>query len=141
MRTRHVVTGFLEREGRVLLLRRSVSATTYPGLWAGVSGYVEASPPEQVRREILEETGYGANDVELLVTGEPIFLEDESCDTEWVIHPFLFRVHTAGDPVLNDEHSEWKWVEPSGLATEETVQGLAEAYERLCSSANETCPD
>ena len=131
MHKRHVVTVFLEREGKILLLLRSQTAATYAGLWAGVSGYIEQPPPEQADREVQEETGYLPEVTELVTTGEPLVLEDPALDREWVIHPFLLRLHSEDPPHLNHEHSDWRWIDPTALASLPTVPGLEETLKRV----------
>jgi translation initiation factor 2B subunit (eIF-2B alpha/beta/delta family) len=121
-----VVTAFLERpDGSVLLLRRSPDASTYPDLWAGVSGYLEGDDPlERAYVEIEEETGIGRDQVELVGAGPALRVDD---DGGWVVHPFLFRTVDA-DARLNAENSEASWVAPRELAELETVPGLCDAY-------------
>jgi len=63
---KHVVTCFLESDGKILLLRRSRQVGSYQGKWAGVSGYVESPPDKQAMIEIGEETGLEAGDILLL---------------------------------------------------------------------------
>jgi ADP-ribose pyrophosphatase YjhB (NUDIX family) len=92
MRDVHVVTCFLLRRGEeganeVLLLRRSERVGTYRGLWAGVSGYLEAkSQLEQAYREMEEEVGLRSEDLRLLAEGEPLVVPDERVDTRWTVH-------------------------------------------------------
>jgi len=66
----HVATCFLRNRGEVLLVRRPDEAPTYPGRWAGVSGYVEddESPEAAARREVAEETGIEHTEFEDLDT-------------------------------------------------------------------------
>ena len=101
MRTRHVVTCFLEREGRVLLLRRSQRVSTYRDKWAAVSGSVETIPVEAAWSELREETGLGPADLDLLATGEPLEVTDGG--TRWIVHPFRFRITGTGRLRLNWE--------------------------------------
>jgi translation initiation factor 2B subunit (eIF-2B alpha/beta/delta family) len=119
-----VVTAFLERaDGRVLVLRRAKSARTYPGVWSGVSGYLEGLEPlERAYVEIEEETGLGRADVELTAVGRPFRVE------EWLVHPFLFRCLRPQPVTLNDENSAAQWVQPGALRELETVPALEEAY-------------
>ena len=123
-----VVTAFLERpDGRVLLLRRADQASTYPGRWAGVSGYLENGDAlAQAYHELEEETGLKEADVELAGTGPPVVAADE--EGRWVVHPFLFRTGDAAEIRLNEESAESEWVEPAALAERETVPALADAY-------------
>jgi translation initiation factor 2B subunit (eIF-2B alpha/beta/delta family)/8-oxo-dGTP pyrophosphatase MutT (NUDIX family) len=121
-----VVTAFLERpDGSVLVLRRSERTSTYPGLWAGVSGYLEDGDPlGQAYAEVEEETGVARDRLELVGAGPALRVENGN---GWIVHPFLFRTR-ATDVRLNDESSDADWVAPGELAERETVPGLADAY-------------
>jgi 8-oxo-dGTP pyrophosphatase MutT (NUDIX family) len=120
----HVVTCFLMRRGKVLILRRSGKVGTYKCKWAGVSGYVEKGekPSETAFKEIREETGLAAPCVELVREGPalPIAM------TNFVVHPFLFEVK-RGRIRLDWEHSESRWIRPSELGRFGTVPGLGAA--------------
>lgn len=136
MRDVHVVTCFLLRRGEggdeVLLLRRSERVGTYRGRWAGVSGYLEAeSPLEQAYREMEEEVGLARDGVRLLAEGEPLTVLDESIDTRWTVHPFLFELDRPERVRLDWEHTESRWVRPQEVPNLETVPGLAEALARV----------
>jgi len=142
MHTRRVVTCFLEHQGRLLLLRRSQKVRTYRGKWAGVSGSIEresSSALEQAFKEIAEETGMGAEDVELLRAGEPLEVVDsehalstaEGSAVKWLVYPFLFRVVHPTNIRLDWEHSECRWIYPEELPQLDTVPRLKETWERL----------
>jgi predicted aconitase with swiveling domain/8-oxo-dGTP pyrophosphatase MutT (NUDIX family) len=123
VKERRVVTAFLRRDGRILVLRRSQRVGTYRGRWAGVSGSLEGDeePEDRARAEIAEETGL---DVSRLVARGPV-LPVRDGDLLWSVHPFLFDV--AGEPTLDWEHTEARWVPPQGIEELDTVPGLADA--------------
>lgn len=127
-----VVTCFLRSGASVLLIRRSDAASTYPGRWAGVSGYVEgdADDPAAVladaRREIREETGLRDGDVSLVRAGDPFDVSAEAGDA-WRVHPFLFDVDSR-DLAPNEEVAESEWVHPTAIHDRETVPDLWRAY-------------
>jgi 8-oxo-dGTP pyrophosphatase MutT (NUDIX family) len=143
MRDIQVVTCFLLRGGEdgpstssgqaeILLLRRSDRVSTYRGLWAAVSGYLEVeSPLEQAYREIEEEVGLGRGDVRLLTQGEPLVVPDETIDTRWSVHPFLFEALRPECLRLDWEHTESRWVRVEEMGGLETVPALAEALARV----------
>ncbi len=136
MEERHVVTCFLIRAGAgggddVLILRRSARVGTYRGRWAGVSGYVEAEPVAQARREIVEETGLRPEETTLLKEGKPLAFTDEELDVRWVVHPFLFRASPDASVSIDWEHVEARWVRPEQLSEYETVPRLKEALARV----------
>lgn len=123
-----VVTCFLERHGRILLLRRSHRVGSYAGLWAGVSGYVEHVPLEQAVREICEELGVRVEDITLRAVGPPVPVDDTDQRRYWLVYPFLFRAPPAFSPKPNWETVETRWVDPAAIAEYETVPGLQQVF-------------
>ncbi|MFC5367549.1 NUDIX domain-containing protein [Salinirubrum litoreum] len=130
----HVVTCFLRNAEAVLLVRRAADASTYPGLWAGVSGYVEGDPDQtepDARRETREETGLTDADLRLVRAGEPLQIDDAGgSDDVWIVHPYLFETATR-TVTPNPEIAETAWVQPTAILDRETVPGLWDAYRRV----------
>ena len=123
----HVVTCFLRRGGRVLVLKRSQRVGTHKGLWAGVSGYVEMGeqPRETAFKELREEVSALVGQFRLVREAPPITFEDPPSGKVWTVHPFLFD--DLGVDVHTDwEHTEHRWVRPEELGTLETVPRLEE---------------
>src|SRR6185312_11725569 len=119
-----VVTCFVMRadhgHDEVLLAQRSQRVRTYRGAWAGISGYVEpgVTPLEQAYTELQE-------DVELLLTGEPIAFRDDMLAQSWVVHPFLFRLVHPEHLRSDWEATQFKWYDPPEVETLATVPRLA----------------
>ena len=132
MDKRHVVTVFLEQEGKILLLRRSDRVASYRGKWAGVSGSVDGgSPLMQAMTEVLEETGLKSSDVKFVKAGREFEVRDSGRTTTWVVHPFLFEALTLEHFRLDWEHSDHKWIRPLDLELFETVPSLKESLDRV----------
>jgi len=125
-----VVTSFLERaDGRILLLERSEKVGSFRGHWAGVSGFLEtATPLEQAFREILEETGLGAADLDLLNEGAPVLARDGA--RVFIVHPFRFRARRT-DVRLDWEHTRAEWVDPAEIRRRPTVPKLDRVWESV----------
>jgi 8-oxo-dGTP pyrophosphatase MutT (NUDIX family) len=126
----HVVTCFLMRRGRLLILRRSEKVGTYRCLWAGVSGYIEKGerPVDTAFKEVREETNLAAPGIVLVREGPALPI----AFTNFVVHPFLFEVK-RGRIRLDWEHSERRWIRPSELWRFGTVPGLAAALRSVLS--------
>ncbi len=121
----HVVTCFLRREGRVLILKRSQDVRTNKGRWAGVSGYVEPGeePLETAYKELEEETSARPDQLRLVNAGEVQHFLDEEHDIAWAVHPFLFD-DLGVEVRLDWEHTDYAWIEPDKLGEYRTVGGL-----------------
>lgn len=130
---RQVVTAFLTRGHQVLLLQRGDRVRTYKGLWAGVSGSIEAgrSPIEQAIQEIEEETGLSYSEAVPVLAGRPFHFVDESIGRRWMVHPFRFRVAGDAPIVLDWENSEAVWTEPDQIERLPTVPRLIDAWRRV----------
>lgn len=125
---RHVVTSFLTHGGKVLILKRSNEVGSFPGRWAGVSGYVEGfeDPVERARSEVLEETGITSH--RLADEGEVVLARGREGNVVWAVHPFLFHVDET-EVTLDWENVEHRWILHEDLRDYETVPKLREALE------------
>jgi ADP-ribose pyrophosphatase YjhB (NUDIX family) len=120
------VSAAIFRNGQLLVVRRAKPASgqifTLPG------GVVEAGETlvEAVRREVREETALEIAPVSLAGHREFIVRDD----AERVARHFIilaFSAHwVAGEPALNDELAEYRWVEPAAVAQMRTTEGLYE---------------
>src|SRR5215813_4650357 len=123
------------RDGKVLVVRRARAPAN--GVFSLPGGVVETGETlhEAVAREVLEETGLTIEPVALAGYRETIIRDgDNQVERHFVILPFAAR-WVAGEPVLNEELSEWRWVDQAEIATLPTTPGLAAivaaAFERL----------
>lgn len=125
------VTSFVAYSGRVLLLKRSGSMPTMPGLWGAVSGIMceGESPISRALAEIREETG--------MVLVRPVSWSMEipvpaGAGLTVRVQSFLFLA--SGDTVrLNRENDEYRWILPRHVRRYDTVPHLAETlFGLLC---------
>lgn len=128
---RQAVTGFVYREGKVLVLKRAADMRRFPGLWAGCSGIIDPgeSPEEAMVRELLEETRLT---LVKMVMGQP--LRAPGRQVCWDLTPF--RITATGQVVLDGENDDWQWVEPAGLGDLESVPDLVELWNRVAGLAS-----
>jgi len=122
---REVVASFLEREGRILVVRRSEKVGSFRGKWSGISGFLEGSDPEaHARREVEEETGI--TDLRPIARG-PVVRSRGTDTAVYAIHPFRFEA-PRGDVRLDWENVEYRWLPPHELESLDAVPKLVAAY-------------
>jgi 8-oxo-dGTP diphosphatase len=120
------VSAAIFRDGKVLLVRRARSPGK--GFYSLPGGRVEFGESLQVAlaREVDEETGLRIDIVGL--AGWREVLPGGPGDGHYVILSFAAR-WTAREPVLNDEHDDFKWLEPGAFGDLRLTSGLLEVVE------------
>jgi len=133
------VSAAIVRDGKVLVVRRArnpaLSLYTLPG------GVVETGETllQAVAREVREETALTIEPVALAGHREAIVRDAQGrVERHFVILCFAAR-WLAGEPVLNEELNDARWLDPAELSRLRTTEGLAEivaaAIERLARPA------
>jgi 8-oxo-dGTP diphosphatase len=129
------VSAAIVRAGQVLVVQRARAPAN--GLFSLPGGVVEIGETlvEALIREVREETSMAIEPAGLAGYREAITRDgDGRVERHFVILPFAAR-WLAGEPVLNEELSEARWLHPAELAGLPTTPGLAEivasALERL----------
>ena len=133
------VSAAIVRDGKVLVVRRArnpaLSLYTLPG------GVVETGETllQAVAREVREETALTIEPVALAGHREAIVRDGQGrVERHFVILCFAAR-WLAGEPVLNEELDDARWLDPAELSGLRTTEGLAEivaaAIERLARPA------
>jgi 8-oxo-dGTP diphosphatase len=129
------VSAAVVRDGKVLVVRRArkpaLNLYTLPG------GAVELGETlhEAVTREVLEETALEIEPVALAGTRDVIVRDaQQHIERHFVILCFAAR-WLSGEPKLNEELDDARWLKPAELAGLKTTDGLAEivasAFDRL----------
>jgi ADP-ribose pyrophosphatase YjhB (NUDIX family) len=129
------VSAAIIRDGEILLVRRARPPAN--DLFSLPGGLVMTGETliEALVREVREETSLAIEPVALAGFRE-VILRDASSRTErhFVVLAFAAR-WISGEPRLNEELSEARWLRPSELPGLPTTEGLAEivaqAFERL----------
>lgn len=111
MKTRLSVECWLvNAEGDVLLLHVSADDSPPDGFWQPLTGGIEEgeSPLDALYREIDEETGIGAEDVEPheVASGIVVRISDELEVSKTLFHA---RVAATEVKVAADEHDDYRW--------------------------------
>ncbi len=129
------VSAVIVRGGEFLIVRRA--RPPMQGLFTLPGGGVESGErlTDAVQREVNEETGLTIEPVALAGTRE-VIVRDKAGRVErhFVILAFAAR-WIAGEPRLNEELTEARWIRPAALQDLATTDGLADivaaAFERL----------
>jgi 8-oxo-dGTP diphosphatase len=120
------VSGAIFRDGKILLVRRARSPGQ--GFYSLPGGRVEfgESLHTALHREVDEETGL---QIEILdLAGWREVLPAAGGGGHYVIMSFAAR-WIAKEPVLNDEHDDFKWLAPAALGDLRLTEGLQEVIE------------
>jgi 8-oxo-dGTP diphosphatase len=120
------VSGAIFRNGKVLLVRRARSPGK--GFYSLPGGRVEfgESLHAALHREVDEETGLRIEIAGL--AGWREVLPSTGGGGHYVIMSFAAR-WVANEPVLNEEHDDFKWLTPDGLSGLKLTGGLVEVIE------------
>lgn len=129
------VSAAIIRDGRVLIVRRANPPTQ--GIFTLPGGVVEVGETlhEALVREIREETSLAIEPVALAGHREVITRDDEGrIERHFIILAFAAR-WLSGEPKLNHELAEARWLRPEEIASLRTTEGLhdivAAAFERM----------
>ena len=129
------VSAAIIRDGKVLVVRRARKPAL--GIYTLPGGVVEAGETltRALTREVREETALAIQPVALAGHREVIVKDaDGRIERHFVIMCFASR-WVSGEPVLNEELDDARWIDPAELANLRTTEGIAEivatAVERL----------
>jgi len=133
------VSAAIVRDGKVLVVRRARKPAL--GVYTLPGGGVETGETliEAATREVREETALTIEPVALAGYREAIVRDAQGgIERHFVILCFAAR-WISGEPVLNEELDDARWLDPPELAGLRTTEGLAEivaaAIERLARPA------
>ncbi len=129
------VSAAIVRDGKVLVVRRARKPAL--GVYTLPGGGVETGETlvQAVAREVREETALAIEPIALAGYREAVARDAQGrVERHFVI--LCFAAHwRSGEPILNDELDDARWLEPAELAGLHTTEGLAEivaaAFERL----------
>ena len=129
------VSAAIIRDGKVLVVRRARNPAL--GIYTLPGGGVETGETlmQAVTREVREETSMDIEPVALAGHREAIVRDAQGrVERHFVILCFAAR-WLSGEPVLNEELDDARWLAPAALSSLRTTEGLAEivaaAIERL----------
>jgi isopentenyl-diphosphate Delta-isomerase len=114
--------------GDVLVTRRALSKTTWPGVWTNsFCGHPapDEDPLDAIRRRALHELGITLDSIEVVLPDFRYRAVDASGIVENEICP-VYRATTSDAVTPNpDEVAEFAWVDPASLRTAASKTGFA----------------
>jgi nicotinamide-nucleotide amidase len=131
LKENHVVTSIIQCNETILIVKRSQKVGSYRGHWSAVSGYLQNDDYDQALIEITEETGLKAADINLIKRGSIKTVIDETINSKWIVHPFLFKLDKPEKITLDWENTEFKWIRPEDISHYRIVPGLKDTVESL----------
>lgn len=131
--TAPVILCFVEWQGKILLLKRSDKVLSYKGKWTAVGGYLDEPKPliEQAYQELREELGIEPAGVQSIKFVEPQTLQDAAIGKIWIIHPVLAVLRNEPKIVLDWEHTDYRWIQPTDIRNFDIVPGADRNLQRV----------
>lgn len=120
-KTYATVIGVIERNGKILLLKRTSTRHTSPSKWQPVSGYLgeREAAEDAVLREVKEETGLNG---EIVKKGKVFEVTDDW--GRWIIIVFLVKVKNCKVRIDKSEHTDHVWINPKEVVKYDLVKGV-----------------
>ncbi|MDP3964039.1 MAG: NUDIX domain-containing protein [bacterium] len=117
---------------KILIVQRSRALRYYPGLWNGISGFLDdrKSLEEKALEELSEEVGLEKNQIVSFRRGEIFDQDAPRYSKTWIVHPVLVKVKT--DEVrLDPEAQRYRWVSLTEARRLELVPGFDKVLKNL----------
>jgi len=120
------VAAFMEKNGKLLILKRSSHHDYDPGKWETVSGRLEQHSKDvknELKREIKEELGDDFNCKIIAPFGTYHFYRDKGKAKEHVGIDYIAR-YISGKIKLSKEHTEYRWINPQDFVNYKSSSSL-----------------
>ncbi|HSX43829.1 MAG TPA: NUDIX domain-containing protein [Candidatus Saccharimonadales bacterium] len=127
-----VINCVVEHEGKLLMVKRNKNLRLYPGLWNGISGFLDDKKTleEKVHEELAEELSIKPEHIQKIEQGPVIVQEAPDYDKTWVVFPVHVIVNTDKYK-LDSEASEAKWLTLSEARSKNLLPGFAEVIDTI----------
>ena len=125
------VTAAIEKGGKFLLVKRSEADANFPGKWMFPGGKVEKGEDalQGLLREIKEETGLDVQDKAAMIR---TYYFTRSDGSNALGFNFVLQ-WKAGDVVLEDGLTDYRWILPEEIVKYDTIKG----FETMLKTAKE----
>lgn len=123
---------FVMHQARLLLVKRSDKVLAYGGKWHGIGGFLDdpqKSLMQKIHEELNEELGVQEKDIDHVVTGKMLRVDDPFFKRTWELCLALVELKAEPTIRLDWEHTAYRWIDPEDLASYDAVPGLQDAFE------------
>jgi isopentenyldiphosphate isomerase len=110
---------------KILIVKRNSKMHFYPGVWNGISGFLDddGGIQSKVKEELSEELGLDDRHIVSLQIGSTLKQYDPKYVKTWVVHPVLVEVDT--DKIKLDwEAEKYEWIKPKEIFRFEYLSGF-----------------
>lgn len=125
--TRVAIKAIIEKDDKILILKRSSEEEVYTELWDIPGGKMEfgEKPLEAIKREVLEEAN-----IEIEV-GEPFAIWSFMArDDLQVVGITIIAKYISGEIKLSNEHTEFEWIDPKDFVKYNADKSLKAEIEK-----------
>ncbi|MCR4279895.1 MAG: HD domain-containing protein [Candidatus Komeilibacteria bacterium] len=131
MKLAPVINCLVTYQGKILLVQRSETLNFYPGLWNGISGFLDdsKSPRQKAYEELAEELSIKAESVVEMKVGASFRVSDDTMDKIWDVHPILVEID-SDEIHLDREAQAYDWFTPA----QALAKGLVPGFDRVIKS-------
>lgn len=130
-----VINCVVEHEGNILLVKRANNLRFYPGLWNGISGFLDDSQSieDKAKEELSEELDMPAAKIQKIDVAPVLVQEDSKINRSWIVFPVHVIVNTNKFK-LDREASEAKWLSLSEARKKKLMPGFNEVLDSIFGS-------
>lgn len=127
MNTKVAIKAIIEKDGKILVLKRSSAEEVYDNLWDIPGGRMEfgEQPNEAIKREIMEETNLEAE----IISPFAVWSFMAKPDLQ-VVGITMIAKYVSGDVELSEEHSEFRWIDAKEFSKLEADKSLKKEIEK-----------
>lgn len=118
--------------GHILLVKRAAGLRIYPGVWNGISGFLDdhTSLEEKVYEELKDEAGISADSIRSITDGPILRLEAPEIGKTWLT--LTVRVEVVSRNVRLDwEADAYAWVTPQEAFGYDLMPGFEKVLSAL----------
>lgn len=127
-----VVNCVVEFEGKLLLVKRNKNLRLYPGLWNGISGFLDDKKTieEKVQEELGEELSVKQEHIQKISVGAVLTQEDTDYERTWLVFP-VHVILSSDKYKLDGEASEAKWLTLAEARGKKLLPGFSEVLDTI----------